>query len=301
MSETDGVEESVRGSMRVALTVAGQVGQQAARIIAERQREQQQASEQRVRELQARYDAERATARAHVAVVDRPEWWNTATPEQVADVWTTAHAWRTHDADVERAAGVMETQARERYGVDLADLRRSGAGNGLTELREAATNASDYANAKEWLRENAPDRFAAHERTMADNLTAVADAQERQRLLDEWRDATADRAREADAERAAAREDEVTAAAVLAEPVHPAAAEEVTAEAEVLYDSAERRQQLAERLDRADVGEEAREARLLSDVAQGAPARDAVKAGAKAPKPKRGRGNAKGQERSLSR
>jgi hypothetical protein len=299
MSETDGVEESVRGSMRVVLTVAGQVGQQAARIIAERQREQQQASEQTARELQARYDAERATARAHVAVVDRPEWWNTATPEQVADVWSTAHAWRTQDADVERAAGVMETQARERYGVDLADPRR--AGSGLTELREAATNASDYAHAKEWLRENAPDRFAAHERTMADNLTAVADAQERQRLLDEWRDATADRAREADAERAAAREDEVTAAAVLAEPVHPAATEEVTAEAEVLYDSAERRQQLAERLDRAGVGEEACEARLLSDVAQGAPARDAVKAGAKTPKPKRGRGNTKGQERSLSR
>jgi hypothetical protein len=42
------------------------------------------------RELQARLDAERSTARAHLVVTERPERWATAAPEQIAGVWKTA-------------------------------------------------------------------------------------------------------------------------------------------------------------------------------------------------------------------
>ena len=60
MSETDEIHEAITGSVRVALTVAGQVGEQIAREVQRRAHVAQAATEQNARELQARFDAERA-------------------------------------------------------------------------------------------------------------------------------------------------------------------------------------------------------------------------------------------------
>ncbi|HZL03015.1 MAG TPA: hypothetical protein VFC48_07810, partial [Cellulomonas sp.] len=91
MSETDEIHQAITGSVRVALTVAGQVGEQIAREVQRRAHVAQAATEQNARELQARFDAERAAARAQLAVVHRGEWWERARPQDVGRAWEVAN------------------------------------------------------------------------------------------------------------------------------------------------------------------------------------------------------------------
>ncbi len=111
---------------------------------------------------------------------------------------------------------------------------------------------------------------------------------------------------ESDRERDGAALDEVAAAAaaILAEPLQTLVPDsEVTGEqAETLYDTAERRQQLADRLDHERVDAEARESRLISDVAQGVPTREAIKStGAKSPKARKVSSRGRQRDHSLGR
>ena len=62
MSESDGIEDAVEGSVRIALTVAGQVGERLARSREASARQGQAASEQHALELQGRLDGERGAA-----------------------------------------------------------------------------------------------------------------------------------------------------------------------------------------------------------------------------------------------
>ena len=78
MSESDGIDEALEGMSRVGLTVAGRIGEQLARAREQEMRRAQAAEEQQARELQARFDAERAAARAQLAPVMDNRWWDTA-------------------------------------------------------------------------------------------------------------------------------------------------------------------------------------------------------------------------------
>lgn len=68
-----GSRRPLRGGVRVALLIASQLGQHAAIVMAPRLAEQQRANEQQARELRTRCDAQLATARMQVAVVQRSE------------------------------------------------------------------------------------------------------------------------------------------------------------------------------------------------------------------------------------
>lgn len=301
MSESDGIDEAIRGGMRTAITAAGYAGQQIAQAITDRARTAAQASQEEARELRARYDAERAAARAHVAVVDRPEWWETATAEKVARVWETAHAWREQDPDIDRAAQIIEHQVRERHGVDVGQLVEQVRADRVSEVRAAAGRQSEYDRAREWAQQHDPELLAGHDRALMGSDDAREDVRTRERFVETWRARTGATV-DGDAARAAARVDELTAGAVLAEPLEGAAARvELERDAEVLYDSAERRQQLAARLDAAGVGAEAKEARLISDASQAVPANEAVVRGKSAPKARRARPQGRQQDKSLSR
>jgi hypothetical protein len=302
MTESDGIEETVRGTMRTALTAAGYAGQQIAQAITASQRARQQASEQQAEQLQARYDAERAAARARVAVVHREEWWNTTEPQNVADVWVTAQGWREQDPDVERAAVEVERQVRDRYGISPAELAAQQQTARVADLRRAAERQSDYDLAREWAWDNDRGLHNAHTNALMGSDSARAFQQHRDELVETWRSRTGGVVAESEAARAAARADELTAAAVLAQPLDGAAERaDVEHDAEVLYDSAERRQQLADRLESAGVGEEAAEARILSDTSQAVPTNQAISRGAKAPKARPSRTKGRQQDKSISR
>jgi hypothetical protein len=310
MSESDGIEEAVRGSIRgavnMAISIGGYAGQQAAERIAQRNREQQRASEQAAREMQARYDAERAAARSQVAVVNRPEWWDRATPEQIGKVWETVETWRSQDpAWAQQASETIATEVSSRYEVDVRDLVARQQAERTEQLRQAAQQRSEYERAKDWAREHEPSLYARHEADFMAAGTAADGEKLRARLVETWQERTAARADvdpAVDQERAAARVDEAAAAAVMVEPLQ-SEADRVDAEqeAEVLYDSAERRQQLADRLEKAGIDPDAREARLISDASQAVPTNQAIRRAKKAPKARRTRTAGRQQEQTLGR
>lgn len=126
MSESDGMDEALDGALRMGLTVAGQVGERVARWLEQQAREARARSEQSARELTARMDAERAAARAELAVVAREEWWARAKPEDVTRVWEVAHTWSRFDPDAARALETIRGQVRDRYGIDTRP--RDGTG-----------------------------------------------------------------------------------------------------------------------------------------------------------------------------
>jgi hypothetical protein len=121
----------------------------------------------------------------------------------------------------------------------------------------------------------------------------------RDQLVETWRERTGP---EVDRLRAEARSDDRTAAAVLAEPIDSAGQRhDVEHEAEALYDDAEHRQTLADRLDRADVGADAEEARLVAHDAKGVPAAAAVTAKSSTQKARTGRNAARQRDQTVSR
>lgn len=198
--ENDGIADALDGQLRVALTVAAQLGARFARIREELARTRQAQTEQQNRELQARFDAERAAARAELAPVYERSWWDSASVEQIAGVHETATAWHGVDSEADRAGERIAEEIRDRYGLDMYDLEADPAA-----VREALARAertrSDAAASRG---ESAVDVAEAGAfLTAAETLDRAAE--ERQRLEDERErdelrdDANADRAEAAEA------------------------------------------------------------------------------------------------------
>jgi hypothetical protein len=152
MSDDDEVGQEVGQNVRIALTIAMQMGEKFARLREELARDAQARSAAQARELSARFDAERGAARATLQVVDRPDWWEKASIQDISKVAETAQAWKNHDPIAERASAVVQREVFERYGVDTAVLR-DAAGQAKSELDRA----------KEWATNSAPEHYHRHD------------------------------------------------------------------------------------------------------------------------------------------
>lgn len=119
MSEPDGIEEAIGGLSRTGVAVAGRLGEQLARMREQSLREQQAIEEQRGRELQARYAAQRGAARAQLAPTADDRWWDQARPEDIERVHEVATAWKDFDPTAQEAAERIRREVSRRYGVDV--------------------------------------------------------------------------------------------------------------------------------------------------------------------------------------
>jgi colicin import membrane protein len=258
MSESDGIDEAIEEMSRVGLTVAGRLGEQLARAREQELRRAQAAEEQLARELQTRFDAERAAARAQLAPVMDSRWWDTASGRDVERVHETATAWKDHDPAARDAAEVIRDQVQRRYGLDLDNLGADEA-----SVAEALAKAERDREQAEQER-----RTGREENDRAGQLLAEADREDRDRERD-----------------------------VTEENQRP---ESLAEEADLKYDSAERRQDLAASLE--DVADrEAVQARLSADQDQATPPSAAVaKAPGRNPKARKTRG-ANGQAKLLQK
>lgn len=300
MSESDGIEEAIEGMSRVGLTVAGRLGEQLSRAREQELRRAQAAEEQQARELQARFDAERAAARAQLGPVMDNRWWDTANGRDIERVHETATAWKDHDPAARDAAEVIRDQMQRRYGLDLDNL---GA--------DEASVAAALARAERDREQAGQERRAAHdENGQAVQLLAEADREDRKRAeavdapskedLDEalaWLRETKpieahnweqrhkfpdSVTEEKDMERrliqdwTAARDNPRT--------------EHLNNDAGAKYDSAERRQELAASLEGV-ADHEAVQARINADQDQGTPPSAAVGKGLKPAKARKARGS----------
>ncbi|WP_024476720.1 hypothetical protein [Arthrobacter sp. CAL618] len=121
MSESDDIDDAVEGTLRAGLMVAARIGEQLARMREQEQRSIAQAEEGRARELQNRFNASQAAARAQLEPVSRNEWWDKATPDMIERVHETAEAWKGYDPVAAGHAGAIRVQVQDRYGIDVND------------------------------------------------------------------------------------------------------------------------------------------------------------------------------------
>lgn len=249
--ETDGVGETFDDSLRIALTIASQFAERTTRLREQFARQREASAQQEYRELHARFESERGAARASLAPVHQPEWWDTAKAEDIAAAHETASVWREHD-DVARDVGdTIRRQVQDRYGVDV-DAPNADPAVVASVLRDAERDRADAR---------------AERKRSGEELTAT------QLLF-----ATADR-RERDARDAAERGWAVTdvGAATIGDVQEPATSDgreeiieaasdagAVRTRGELAYDSSERRQRFAASLEgKAD--QKTIDARILAD------------------------------------
>jgi hypothetical protein len=121
---SDGIAEEVERQLQLALATAAVAARHA---IAQRQHAIEQAgrdSEQAARRVNDQIDAERVLATARLRPVFDPGWWETAGPQDVADMWQEANSWRDPAGAVatptifDHAAGRIRQEVRDRSGLD---------------------------------------------------------------------------------------------------------------------------------------------------------------------------------------
>lgn len=251
--ESDGIGDEFDGQMRVALTVATQMGERFARLREELARNAQARTEQQTKELQVRFDAERNAARASLAPVQQQEWWNTAGVDDIATAYETAEAWRTVDPDIARTGDRMREELKGRYGIDVNNLDADPAA-----VRVALERAQQDRSAAAESRGESGKDYAE-----AASLLAVADQLDRKA-----------EERERDQERTENSNHE---------PADGLSRDELTGRADVTrddaasaYDSAGRRESFAANMEKSGVDPQLQKVRLVADRENGTHANAAV-------------------------
>lgn len=291
--ENDGIADALDGQLRIALTVAAQLGARVARIREELARTRQAQTEQQNRELQARFDAERAAARAELAPVYERTWWDAASVDQIAGVHETATAWHGIDPEADRAGERIAEEVRDRYGLDVRDLDADPAA-----VREALARAErTRSEAAASRSESAVDIAEAGAfLSAAEALDRAAEQRQQQADERDQRAAELDGSYDADQLRSEAENDRDVTDALRGDSVDNRAG---AAEA---FDSAERRERFASSLEgKAD--REVIDARMTAAADQARHPREAVttapKRAARARKTPTGQGSQR--EQNLSR
>jgi hypothetical protein len=158
---SDGIAEEVERQLQLALAAAAIA---ARRAIATRQHQVEQAehqSAQHAQALRAQIDAQRQLAAAHLQPVFDPGWWETAGPQDVADMWQETNSWRDPDRAVatptifDHAAGRIRQEVRDRTGLDPTQVMVLAAVQEL-EHEHQATLANPALEPAE-LEATAPD------------------------------------------------------------------------------------------------------------------------------------------------
>lgn len=120
MSDTHpGVEDEIEHALRLGLATAAQMADRIARARHDLARDALHRSEQEARTLEARFRAEGASATARLAVIDRPEWWDRATPADVVAMYELAAAWQDDQPRAAVAAERIAQEVQDQYGIDL--------------------------------------------------------------------------------------------------------------------------------------------------------------------------------------
>jgi colicin import membrane protein len=261
--ETDGVGETFDDSLRVALTIASQFGERIARMREQLARQREAEATQEARELSARFDAERGAARAALAPVQQPGWWDQAEPQDIADAHETATAWRDFDAVAKDAGDTIKQEVQQRYGIDV-DAPGANPPAVAAALAQAERDRA-YAAAER--------STSGEELTAAQLLFAQADRHEREAqeraVKDQERDASEDNPAPFGVLDPSAADPQ----AVSADEHAQGAARERGSQ---LYDSSERRQKFASSLEGKGISQDAIAARMLADSDNAKHPREAV-------------------------
>ncbi|MGV8970614.1 MAG: hypothetical protein ACOH1J_09205 [Microbacteriaceae bacterium] len=240
-AQADGVLDEADGNMRMALMGASQLAQAATRARTESHERASRRDLEVARQLQGRLEAERVGARAELAPVHQASWWDQANTHDVARAYETAVTFRGENQAARDAESRIRQELRDRYSIDVNE---SGADPSVVQasLAEFGSERSDGEQERDMARD---------ERDIAAELTVGAEALELGADLEEAQDT-----------------------AMLRE-----LASNVEHDAEVVWDSSERREAHVAGIDPGDGQSVAAAAWKQADVDQARHPREAVRSG----------------------
>lgn len=271
MSDTHpGVEDEVGHALRLGLATAAQLADRFARARQELTRDAQRRSDDEHRQLEARFQSEGASAAARLSVVERPEWWDHATPQQIVSMYELADQWRDDQPQAANAADTIAQQVQDRYGIDMtspdADMYKLHAALARAET-DRATEISPAAAGER------PD-------VLATALVSVVQADRRDAILEVTAEETVSCEQRPEATQSESR--------ALQEPTESGPA----------YDSLMRRHATAARMREAGLPEESIAVATRADIAHARPAADVATATHSAPRAMAGRSAGRGEHRT---
>lgn len=162
--DQDNAGEIVAGAVRVALTAAGQLAEQAARRREADLRDAERTSDARLATIQSQLAAERELALRSVRdVVQRVDG---ATVDEVMRAWEQARTW--DDPTMGRERAQLEERIRERFGVEASSLAgERGQGEQLTATALVARDIELQTDSSHH-RDPARDRVAGVQAVLVD-------------------------------------------------------------------------------------------------------------------------------------
>ena len=174
MSESDGIDDFFDNGMRRSLMIASRIAETLARRRQESRRQQEHLDSQAAHEAQTRLGAERSSALAVLAPVQKDQWWDKAQPADIATAHAVAEGCKDHDPAALEASAKIREEVLARYGIDTHDV-----GTDTAYLESGiATIATGKARLDELARSQEEARKAAAEHEKAMQLIAAAQAEE---------------------------------------------------------------------------------------------------------------------------
>lgn len=170
MSEADGMDDVVDGGLRQSLMIASRIAETLARKRQESQRQQEHADSQAAHEAAARLAADRSTAHAALAPVEKDQWWDKAQPSDIATAYAISEGWKDHDPRALAASEKIRQEVLTRYGIDTHDV---GAD---TAYLESGIQTITIEKARQEAEVKAREAAVEHEKAM--QLLAAARAEE---------------------------------------------------------------------------------------------------------------------------
>ncbi|WP_270451702.1 hypothetical protein [Kocuria marina] len=154
-TQPDGVNDLLSRDLQAAMAVAGRWGEMMARQRAERLRQRLMEQQHRRRELEERFEAERAVMRTELAPVEQDRFWESAKAEDIAGHYGLARQWEHHDEVAQAARGRIEKEVKDRHGLNVEDYltdhapaqQRTDAPEQELAAREAKDAQRDHAEA----------------------------------------------------------------------------------------------------------------------------------------------------------
>ena len=147
-TQPDGVNDLLSRDLQAMLAIAGRWGEMMARQRAEQAQDLNRAEQQRRRELEERFEAQRAVMRTELASVDQDRFWESAKPEDIAERYGLARQWEGQDEVARAARERIEAEMKNRHGLDVKDyLRENGVGRPAPE-QEATAGEREVVDAQ---------------------------------------------------------------------------------------------------------------------------------------------------------
>jgi len=119
--QADGVLEEAEGNIRQQLMAAAQLARSAVQARQDAAQRATRRDLEEARQLQAQLDAQRVAARAELAPVHNASWWDQAQTRDVARAYETAVTFRDEDQAARDAESRIRQELRDRYDVEVLE------------------------------------------------------------------------------------------------------------------------------------------------------------------------------------